>query len=84
MRLRGHIGNVNSAAFSPDGERVVTASDDRTARIWDAESGAELMRLRGHERIVNSASFSHDGERVVTASDDGRRGSGMPRAAPSS
>ena len=34
-----------SAAFSPDGERVVTASDDGTARIWDAESGAQLEIL---------------------------------------
>ena len=60
-----------SAAFSPDGERVVTASGDGTARIWDAESGAQLATLRGHEGCVNSAAFSPDGERVVTASDDG-------------
>ncbi len=37
---------VEDAAFSPDGERVVTASNDRTARIWDAESGAQLETLR--------------------------------------
>ena len=34
--LRGHEGRVNSAAFSPDGSRIVTASGDNTARIWDA------------------------------------------------
>ena len=40
--LAGHRNGVTSAAFSPDGKLVVTASDDGTARIWDAESGAEL------------------------------------------
>ena len=40
---------MQSAAFSPDGSRIVTASDDKTARIWDAASGKEIAVLRGHE-----------------------------------
>src|SRR5262249_11907004 len=68
--LEGHDGRVNSAAFSPDGKRVVTASDDNTARVWESETGAEIAVLKGHEDRVNSAAFSPDGRRVVTVSYD--------------
>ena len=59
-----------SAAFSPDGKRVVTASDDNTARVWDAETGREIATLEGHDGSVLTAAFSPDGKRVVTASYD--------------
>ena len=68
--LGGHDGSVHSAAFSPDGSRIVTASADKTARIWDAASAKEIAVLRGHDESVNSAAFSPDGSRIVTASED--------------
>jgi WD40 repeat protein len=68
--LSGHSGLVKSAVFSPDGSRVVTASDDNTARLWDPQTGAALGTLSGHTGLVNSAEFSPDGSRVVTASYD--------------
>jgi hypothetical protein len=71
LRLKGHEAAVNSAAFSPDGTRVVTASWDHTARVWDAATGAAIAVLEGHESDVRSAAFSPDGTRVVTASGDG-------------
>jgi dipeptidyl aminopeptidase/acylaminoacyl peptidase len=61
---------VLSAVFSPDGKRVVTASDDRTARLWEAESGTEIALLTGHADGLFSAAFSPDGKRVITASRD--------------
>jgi hypothetical protein len=70
LGLGGHESYVYSAAFSPDGSRIVTASSDKTARIWDAASGKEIAVLRGHEKSVDSAAFSRDGSRIVTASDD--------------
>ncbi|MCA9178694.1 MAG: protein kinase [Planctomycetales bacterium] len=66
-------GAVASVHYSPAGDRIVTASWDRTARIWDAASGKVLQILggnEGHQGFVNAAAFSPDGQRVVTASDD--------------
>ncbi|MGD9982507.1 MAG: WD40 repeat domain-containing protein, partial [Hyphomonadaceae bacterium] len=54
---------------SPDGSRIVTASQDWTARVWDAASGGEISVLRGHENDVRSAAFSPDGSRIVTGGD---------------
>ena len=67
--MLGHDGEVRAAAFSPGGARIVTASFDKTARVWDAASGQELARL-GHDGWVFAASFSPDGSRIVTASED--------------
>jgi WD40 repeat protein len=57
------------ASFSPDGRRVVTVSD-KTARVWDADTGQALTPPLRHENLVLQASFSADGRRVVTASLD--------------
>ncbi len=68
--LSGHEGSVTSVAFSPDGSRIVTASADNTARIWDVVATREIAVLRGHNQAVTSAAFSPDGSRIVTASGD--------------
>jgi WD40 repeat protein len=71
LALKGHTGSVRSATFSPDGSRLVTGSDDGTARVWDAQSGAMVLALKGHTGSVRSATFNPDGSRVLTASYDG-------------
>ena len=63
----GHASNVTAAAYSPDASRIVTASYDGTAKIWDAATGAVIHTLRGNSGLVWSASFSPDGTRVLTA-----------------
>jgi WD40 repeat protein len=70
-QLRGHSGQVNVAAYSPDGTRVLTASDDGTARIWDAASGAEIAVFRANAGKIVSAVFAPDGGRVAVAAEDG-------------
>jgi WD40 repeat protein len=65
-----HESGLLAASFSPDGKRVVTASYDNTARLWDALTGQPLGSPMRHEDSVVAASFGPDGTRVVTASDD--------------
>jgi WD40 repeat protein len=48
----GNSGRVTVAIFSPDGTRVVTGGADRTVRVWDVESGRELLALAGPTRVV--------------------------------
>jgi WD40 repeat protein len=57
---------ITSVAFSPDGRKVLTGSRDKTARLWDLETGKELQRFEGHSDWVNAVAFSPDGRRVLT------------------
>ena len=77
QRLRPEIGKplqqadaVRVAAFDPEGERVITASEGGTARIWDARTGEPIGKPLQHADAVRAAVFDPKGERVVTASDD--------------
>jgi WD40 repeat protein len=70
VTLVGHGSSVGDAAFSADGTRVVTASSDKTARVWDATTGKPVTMPLEHQGFVTGAAFSPDGTRVVTASWD--------------
>jgi WD40 repeat protein len=66
-----HNAQVGSAAFSPDGERIVSTVVDGTALVWDADGSGEPLILSGHDGRLTRASFSPDGTRIVTAATDG-------------
>ena len=71
LSLHGHTDPVWAIAFSPDGARLATASDDGTAIIWDATTGQTLLSLTTHAtRGRHGLAFSPDGTRLITASDN--------------
>jgi WD40 repeat protein len=67
-KLKGHSDCVNAVAFSQDGSRVVSGSDDKTVRIWNATMGEVEAKLKGHTYYVMSIAFSQDGSRIVSGS----------------
>jgi len=71
LTLRGHTGEVYCVSYSADGRLLATASQDQTARIWNAATGECLFVLKGHVGDVNSVAFSPTGRFLATAGDDG-------------
>jgi WD40 repeat protein/DNA-binding SARP family transcriptional activator len=72
--LAGHTGEIYAVAWSPDGTRIATASDDGTAIVWDGRTGERLATLSGHEEAVSNLSWSPSGNAIATTSDDGTAG----------
>ncbi|KZP34758.1 hypothetical protein FIBSPDRAFT_709733, partial [Athelia psychrophila] len=69
--MHGHDSYVTSVGFSPDGLKIVSGSQDKTIRVWDALTGQELLSpLQGHDDYVASVGFSPDGLKIVSGSQD--------------
>lgn len=71
--FRGHYtsGVIFTVAWSPDGKRIVSGASDRTAQVWDALDGGNVLKYTGHEKTVTAAAWSHDRKLIASTSDDG-------------
>jgi WD40 repeat protein len=66
LTFTGHTGQVGTVCFSPGGKLLASASADKTVKVWDAQTGTELLTLKGHTSPVSSF-FSPDGKRLASA-----------------
>jgi WD40 repeat protein len=61
---------IESVAFSPDGKQILSGSWDKTAYLWETESGKLLRKFEGPTSRVTSVAFSHDGRKVLVGTTD--------------
>jgi len=69
-RLSGHKGWTNSAAYSPQGDQIVSCDSDRAVRLWNVETGECRQTMTGHTGTVKKVLFSPKGDYIASASDD--------------
>jgi WD40 repeat protein len=62
LALCGHDAPVTTMAWSPDGKRLATASEDQTVKVWNAANEQEVLTVRAHNSFVSAAAWSPDGK----------------------
>src|SRR6266571_4105670 len=67
---RGHSNGVNGVAWSPDGRRIASGSNDETVQLWNAADGGHVNTYHGHSGPVNGVAWSPDGRRIASGSED--------------
>ncbi|MCC3432808.1 MAG: hypothetical protein JGK08_23250, partial [Microcoleus sp. PH2017_04_SCI_O_A] len=70
ITLTGHTHSVTAVAIAPDGKTAISASRDKTMKIWDTETGTEVRTLTGHTSWVNGVAIASEGKLAISASDD--------------
>ena len=66
----GHTGGISSLAIDPNGQYLVSGSEDKTIKVWHRESGELRQTLFGHEQTVRTLVIHPNGQTIVSGSDD--------------
>jgi WD40 repeat protein len=70
-KYEGHRGAVFGVAFTPNGQRLLTASEDHTLAVWETATGARIQELKGHTGEVRCVAMSPDGKHALSGGTDG-------------
>ncbi len=70
MTLKGHVEDIEVITYSPDGKLIASGGWDRTIRIWDAKTGAEVKNFRAHDASVSCLAYSRDSKYIISGSRD--------------
>jgi WD40 repeat protein len=70
VKMKGHLGSINSVCYSPDGNSIVSASFDCTIRVWNSKTGKQLMKFEGYLRPVHSACYSPCGKFIASIGEE--------------
>ena len=71
LKQQGHFDAINALAYSPDGQRIITAADDGKIKVWDSQSGFCIVTFTEHSSSVTACKFTKRGKILFTASLDG-------------
>ncbi|KAJ5524514.1 hypothetical protein N7494_011164 [Penicillium frequentans] len=71
LKQQGHLDSMNSLVYSPDGQKIVTTSDDGKVKVWDVKSGFCIVTFTEHTSGVTACEFAKKGSVLFTASLDG-------------
>ena len=66
--MLGHKEDVQAIAVTIDQQRIISASKDMTIKVWDIDSGMEVLTLKGHSRLVNGLAITPDGRTLLSVS----------------
>jgi len=67
---KGHIWPVFAVAWSPNGQRIASASSDNTVQVWNAADGGHVYTYKGHTDAVDAVAWSPNGQRIASGSND--------------